>query len=116
MEHACQLQISTSPSPIAVVQKAVRIFNWKAQKSKKRTTTQAREQQQLLPASGQQSGAHTHAHTLTQAKSDAPKIYCLMQATRRGAIEPRMQHVELAEQTATTTTRKNKEAARRQIA
>lgn len=36
MEHACQLQISTSPSPIAVVQKAVRIFNWKAQKSKKR--------------------------------------------------------------------------------
>lgn len=111
MEHACQLQISTSPSPIAVVQKAVRIFNWKAQKSKKRTTTQA--QQQLLPASGQQSGAHTH--TLTQEKSDAPKIYCLMQATRRGAIEPRMQHVELAEQTATTT-RKNKEAAGRQIA
>lgn len=65
MEHACQLQISTSPSPIAVVQKAVRIFNWKAQKSKKRTTTQAQteqqQQQQLLPASGQQSGAHTHS-------------------------------------------------------
>lgn len=70
MEHACQLQISTSPSPIAVVQKAVRIFNWKAQKSKKRMKPRMRQpmQTQLLPATGQQSGARTHTHTCAGKK------------------------------------------------